>query len=303
MKPSANWTTFDVEFHVINDFKPKFLLGRDVITDYNMDLFLTEDTGTINVGEQPFEFALEEPYQAYKSVLVRARERTKIPGRSWQAISVRSFMAPNRDYSFVPFVYVKEGEVPSPQLPSGIVDSNLKSMVFMNASENPIILERGQILGRATVIKGMIQGTGMELDFADMQKPTNALSAGNDMVAPDALDIATLYAEADFSSTAFTYAMAAHRTPRSIPEDMLRELIKKSTPWSKNDAFPNEDDPETLKIPELPPIPMDHAEARMERKDFNVNPALAEPLREALLDMLESLTDTALEEPTHKAQQ
>ena len=42
----------------------------------------------------------------------------------------------------------------------------------VNASESPVTIEKGQVLGRAEMIRGMIvNDTGLSLDYTDMQRP------------------------------------------------------------------------------------------------------------------------------------
>ena len=89
---TEKWIKLDVEFHVIENFAPKVLIGRDAITDYNIDLLLSENVGCANAAKIPFNFDLEEPYESFKSVLVRSKDKVTIPGRSWKCIATKSFM-------------------------------------------------------------------------------------------------------------------------------------------------------------------------------------------------------------------
>ena len=171
-----------------------------------------------------------------------------------------------------------------------------KHMTFMNASEEPMIIEKGQVLGRATMLDGyaQIKQTPLNIDFADLCKPRNeheeTASREFGWSPPDVIDAGMLYDEADITEPAKVFAAAAYA--RSIPEDMVRELSKKADQWKKNDAFPNEDDPEITQIPTLPPI---SGVSTLSRDSFAVSPDLEESksnkLRDLLYEMREAFTD------------
>jgi hypothetical protein len=95
----------DVERHVLRNFKPGLLLGLDTMIDYDIDLCLSDLTGSSN----GFQFDLDVPYRPFISVLIKLRERTVVPGSTATVIPVKSAMLPGFDYVVDPLNTTMDG--------------------------------------------------------------------------------------------------------------------------------------------------------------------------------------------------
>jgi hypothetical protein len=80
-----------VEFHIIKEFRPRILIGLEVMLDYEIDPKVSSLTGTIR-SNLP-SFPLQHPYQPFQSVLIRSSKRIIVPGRSIVAIKIKYYMA------------------------------------------------------------------------------------------------------------------------------------------------------------------------------------------------------------------
>jgi hypothetical protein len=200
----------DVEWHVMRDFKPGLLLGLDTMIDYDIDLCLSELTGST----RGFKFGLDIPYRPFRSVLIKTSHRVVVPGRTATVIPVQSAMAPGFDYVVEPFYTAMQGITCGPQLPKGIADSSMTKMVYINDTEHPLILDKHQPIATATMatVDTRVVDTNLRVDWADLIKPSTSRNLPVGTKAPAAFDLEALQAKITAGST-WTLE-AAHRAAR-----------------------------------------------------------------------------------------
>jgi hypothetical protein len=152
----------DVEWHVMRDFKPGLLLGLDTMIDYDIDLCLSDLTGTVH----GFQFSLDTPYRPFRSVLVKTSRRVTVPGGTATVIPVTSAMVRGFDYVIEPFYTAMQGVTCGSQLPKGVADATMNKMVYVNDTDHPLVLDKYQAIARATMatVDTRIMETTLRMD-------------------------------------------------------------------------------------------------------------------------------------------
>ena len=112
------------EFHIIDDFEHGILIGIDMLTYYGIDLHISKRKATL----PGFSHDIESTNMKFQSVLLRVKHDLTIHGRTCQAILIKSYMTPGKDYIFSPYQFQQEGQVLtlSLSLPYALIDSDTK---------------------------------------------------------------------------------------------------------------------------------------------------------------------------------
>ena len=159
----------DIEFHKIENFVHKLLLGIDALSDYGIDLFLSTKKAQLGPLSYPIDYN-----QKFRSVLIRTKDNMTVYGHTCKAIPIKSHMLLGVEYVFTPHQFVQQGQPngPSLSLPFASLDSTVRGIMFQNTSNDLIHLKKGQIPGRATTgATGHISKTPMEVDWSDLMQP------------------------------------------------------------------------------------------------------------------------------------
>jgi hypothetical protein len=294
----------DVEWHVMRNFKPGLLLGLDTMIDYDIDLCLSDLTGTAH----GFRFDLDVPYRPFRSVLVKTSRKVTVPGRTATVIPVTSAMVSGFDYVIDPFYTAMEGVTCGPQLPKGIADATMDKMVYVNDTDHPLVLDKYQAIARATMatVDTRIVETTLRMDWADLVKPsTRARDVG--AKAPAAFDLDALqHVVLGSSSASMETAQSATwfasgrcyedelcftadgrekpRRPRSIPDADAARLAATAPRRQPSDEFAVPPDDPEMEIPsvELPGVSLE----TILDSDFIIDPGLDDNRRQDLLGLL-----------------
>jgi len=162
-----------VEVHLVENFRHQLLFRLDTLKDYGIDFLVMKNTATMASGE--FTYPVSSVNTKFWSVLVRAKEHMSIFGRTCKCISVTSHMLPGVDYLFEPHYFLQQGKpvIPSLSLPYAVVNRGTVGLMFQNASDTPIHLKKGQVIGRATmdIMAVSPAGPGMAVDWCDLVQP------------------------------------------------------------------------------------------------------------------------------------
>jgi hypothetical protein len=296
----------DVEWHVMRDFKPGLLLGLDTMLDYDIDLCLSDLTGTAH----GFQFDLDAPYRPFRSVLVKTSRKVIVPGRTATVIPVTSAMVCGFDYVIEPFYTAMKGVTCGPQLPKGVADATMDKMVYVNDTDHPLVLDKYHAIARATMatVDTRIVETTLRMDWADLVKPsTRTRDVG--AKPPAAFDLNALQQEVLGSSSASMAAAQAAtwfasdrcyedelcftadgrekpRRPRSIPDADAARLAATAPRRRPADEFAvPPDDPEMV----IPSVELPDLDVELETildSDFLIDPGLDENRRQDLLGLL-----------------
>ena len=298
-------------------------MGIDMLTDYRIDLHISQDKAIL----PGFSYEIESIQTKFQSVLVRVKCDLTIQGRTCQAVPIKSHMVPGKDYIFSPHQFLQAGQVlaPSLSLPYALINANTTSLMFQNTSMVPMTLKKGMTIGRATMGNmGLVVTTGEEIDWSDLVRPgprqqTNGrnppshVKCGfyNDVVGPH--NTPTKYTsvaeELDFlaemvrakneigsptiieplvPSEVLAFTADGREIPkqRSISEDELWKRIESSALRVPGERFDAENEDE---IPPFPPIPTGKPEDQPEviqKKDIKMGPNLTEVQKEELYDLI-----------------
>lgn len=179
IKDDASHATveIDVELHITKDFPAKILLGLDAMLDYGIDLSMCDGTGHIPTPEGRLRFPLfTTPGGRFRNVRVKSAERVTIPANTAIAIAYKSPLAENMEYDFYPAMTVPRGLPPWPQLPNGVINRRKGLLWFLNQSEHPLVLEKGQDIGeaKAAMFGSKVVDTGLKIDFSNVTRPSQA---------------------------------------------------------------------------------------------------------------------------------
>jgi hypothetical protein len=297
----------DVEWHVMRNFKPGLLLGLDTMLDYDIDLCLSDLTGTAH----GFRFDLDVPYRPFRSVLVKTSRKVTVPGRTATVIPVTSAMVSGFDYVIDPFYTAMKGVTCGPQLPKGIADATMDKMVYVNDTDHPLVLDKYQAIARATMatVDTRIVETALRMDWADLVKPsTRARDVG--AKAPAAFDLDALqHVVLGSSSASLETAQSATwfasgrcyedelcftadgrekpRRPRSIPDADAARLAATAPRRQPSDEFAVPPDDPEMELPsvELPGVSLE----TILDSDFIIDPGLDDNRRQDLLGLLKDV--------------
>ena len=137
----------EIEFHTLRGFKHGMLMGMDAITDFGIDLMMSEK----KAYAEKFSYNIEYENNRCKSVLIRLQESLTVPSRTCIAILMKLWMESGYDYIFTPSQFMREGGplIPSISLPYAMINTGTWALMFQNSFNHPIHLKHGQILGYA----------------------------------------------------------------------------------------------------------------------------------------------------------
>lgn len=112
----------DIEFHLIENFEHRVLLGMDTLSDYGIDFHLS--IGKARLGPLSYPITYN---QKSKTVLIHVKENTTIYGRTCKKIPIKSHMLREGEYIFTPYQFLQQGQpiVPSLSLPYAILDNSV----------------------------------------------------------------------------------------------------------------------------------------------------------------------------------
>lgn len=160
----------EAEFWIVESLHESFVLGMDFITKYGIDLFISKRMATlkhqVNTRDEtevkfPLFFGREWKTEMLKdSYEVTARNRITIPPRSEGTVNVvitsQDRDLPPHDLWIEPVVMCNLALNTFACTAKGIYSSNTQTIWFGNMGDQPVVIERGMKLGKATHMEGAV---------------------------------------------------------------------------------------------------------------------------------------------------
>jgi hypothetical protein len=238
----------DTEFHLVDIFLPELILGLDFLCDYRVELDIGGKTASFPTGHTTKLASL--PSSQLAEVKVLSLNRKTIVGRTFQLITIWDpRIADNTNYTFLPFMTVENGMVPSPQLMHAVIDTGTRSMMFSNWSEHPVTIGKDHQLGVAEpgLFGCKVHRTGSHINWNDLVDPQATVRANGGITAV-AGEQECFHVELQPSDS-----RVAPRKPGSIP-DSESSIISSATPQRiTGELLPPEDEDDNL-LPETSPF-------------------------------------------------
>lgn len=159
------------EFWIVDSLNESFVLGMDYIARYGIDLYISKRYASMSHKTEgsmaeleikfPLFFGREWKEEMLRSTYdVTSKARIVVPPRTEGAVSViitaQASDLPCHDLWLEPIVMCNLGINAFATAAKGIISSNTATIWFANMGDQPVTLERGMKLGKATHLEGSV---------------------------------------------------------------------------------------------------------------------------------------------------
>lgn len=149
---SGEKVQFDVEFHVLPSFRPGFCVGIDTMSSFGINILNSSHRAHLPSLKLYFPIWFDRSTQ--KSAKLTCAAETIIPPRTHAQKPLKwSCQNPEVDHMVEPLISMRSIDETFGMSPRCLISGSAKSLMYSNFGKQPIILKKGDKVGRAIPLR------------------------------------------------------------------------------------------------------------------------------------------------------